>query len=86
MSLPLIDVTKHFPRRTDMVDELEISESAVRSRAKRLGYAVRKSRRGLSLDNHGGYQIVDVNLNGVAAGSRFELTLEDCAEWLHGDE
>ena len=38
----------------------------------------------ISADNLGGYMIVDMSRNTVAAGGRFELTLEDVREWGTG--
>jgi hypothetical protein len=65
---------------------MRISESAIRARAQRAGYAVRKSRRMLSLDNHGQYMLVDADHNWVVRGKRFDFTLEDIADFLHGEE
>jgi hypothetical protein len=59
-----------------------MSESALRSRARRLGLAVKKSRGGVSLDNQGGFMIVDADSNFVLAGERFDLSLDDVAEFL----
>ena len=36
----------------------------------------------ISSDNLGGYMIVDMSGNAVAAGGRFELTLEEVREWV----
>ncbi len=55
----------------------ELAESTVRSRAKHLGLAIRKSRRMLSLNNYGRYQVVDFNRNEIVAGERYDLTLGD---------
>ena len=38
---------------------------------------MRKSRADISIDNFGGYMIVDVKTNAVIAGSRFNLDLDD---------
>jgi hypothetical protein len=59
-----------------------INESAVRSRARRAGYIVRKSRRAESLDNFGDFRLVDASLNGVVLGSRFDATLDEIHEFL----
>ena len=42
---------------------------------------MRKSHAPISPDNLGGYMIVDMSGNTVAAGGRFELTLEEVREW-----
>lgn len=47
-----------------------------------IGYAMHKSRRRLSIDNLGGYMIVNLYGNYVVAGSRYELDLDDVSEWL----
>jgi len=59
-----------------------LTEAALQAWAKRDGWALRKSRARLGLDNWGGYQIIDAGDNTVAAGSRYELELEDVADWL----
>jgi hypothetical protein len=64
---------------------IRLSESAIRARAQRAGYAVRKSRSMLSLDNHGCYMLVDARRNWIVRGQRFDFTLEDIADFLHGD-
>jgi hypothetical protein len=51
-------------------------EISLRRKAGRLGYSVRRSRRQLPVDNNGGYMLVDIESNSVAAGSRFELSLD----------
>jgi hypothetical protein len=57
-----------------------ITESAVRGRAKRMGFNVTKSRKGLSIDNHGEYMLIENNW--VILGSRFDATLEDISDYL----
>jgi hypothetical protein len=39
-------------------------------------------RRGFSLDNLGGYRIVDPYLNTYVAGARFDLELADVEDWF----
>lgn len=58
------------------------TEGAIRARAKRRGYRLLKSRRGISLDNFGGYMLVDVETNGVVLGSRFDADLAEIARYL----
>ena len=44
---------------------------------------MRKSRADISIDNFGGYMIISLDSNSVAAGSRYELSLEDVQEWVN---
>ena len=57
-------------------------EQSLRRVLKAAGYRMRKSRAPISSDNLGGYMIVDMSGNAVAAGGRFELTLEEVREWV----
>jgi hypothetical protein len=57
-------------------------ERRVRRRAGRHGLSVHRSRAGQSLDNHGGYQLVDADRNWIVAGERFNLTLDDVDRFL----
>ena len=58
-------------------------DARLRRMARRHGYAVRKSRWRLdSIDNLGGYMVVNPAANLVVAGGRFELTAADVAAWL----
>ena len=55
-----------------------ISDSRVRSAAKRVGLMARKSRwRRDSIDNFGDYQLIDPRYNCVVDGARFDLTAAD---------
>jgi hypothetical protein len=61
-----------------------LSESAVRSRARRHCYVLRKSRQRRhvpSLNNRGDYMVLDFN-NRIVLGERFNATLEDIHEYL----
>lgn len=60
--------------------------STIKRRLKVLGYAARKSRRPESIDNMGGFMVVDLALNSCAAGERYDMTLEDLAAFIkdHG--
>ena len=58
------------------------TESAVRARAKRNGYLLRKSRRSIDLENFGQYMLVDADTNTVALGSRFDADLDAIAKFL----
>lgn len=57
-------------------------EQQLRRALNKLGYSLHKSRTSISIDNLGGYMIVDIYGNHAVAGSRFELSLDDVAEWL----
>lgn len=58
-------------------------ESALRSRARRLGYAIHKSRsRSIHEDNLGKFALVREKSNDVVLGERFDASLEDIAEYL----
>lgn len=59
------------------------NERQIRRALSKAGYALRKSRiRNINADNLGGYMVVDATSNYVVAGARYDLTLEDVAEWL----
>lgn len=57
-------------------------ERKLRRILSKAGYSLHKSRTAISPDNLGGYMIVDASTNGVVCGSRYELTLDDVADWL----
>lgn len=57
-------------------------ESKLRRALAALGYALHKSRGFTGPDNMGGYMNVDLNTNAVVVGSRYEMTIEDVAEFL----
>ncbi|SHN68749.1 hypothetical protein SAMN05444170_1419 [Bradyrhizobium erythrophlei] len=60
------------------------TESALRARARKLGYAIRKSRsRSIHEDNLGQYALVKESNNEVVLGERFDASLEDIAEYLN---
>jgi hypothetical protein len=60
-------------------------EARARRAAKRAGYLAHKSRwRAGTIDNHGGFMIVDPRTNFVMASSRFDLTPEDVIAWCEG--
>jgi len=53
-------------------------EQRARRMANRIGLVARKSRCGIgSVDNHGGFMLVDQLLNSVEAGDRFDLSADD---------
>lgn len=57
-------------------------ERKLRRALNKAGYALHKSRRQISLDNFGGYMIVDLYENYVVRGRRFELNLSDVEDFL----
>jgi hypothetical protein len=65
-----------------------MSEKSLDARARRaarlVGFDARKSRRSMSVDNWGGYMLVDPSVNVCVGGSRFDLSAEEiiqhCAE------
>ena len=46
------------------------------------GYSLHKARGRTHLDNIGGYMIVDYRINGVVAGSRYDLDLADVEDFV----
>jgi hypothetical protein len=60
----------------------QLTETAVRSRARRARYVARKSRRQTDLDNLGRFMLVDAETNLVVLGSRFDATLTDVVNFL----
>lgn len=63
----------------DMINSTK--DSVLRKAAERRGYILKKSRE-LSVDNRGGYMIVD-NSNVIIAGEKFDLTPEEVRDWLN---
>ena len=59
-------------------------EARLRRLARRRGLSLHRSRRGGSLDNLGGFMVVDDQLNVVVVGSRYDMWLDDLEEWLSG--
>lgn len=57
-------------------------DARLRRLARRHGYVLHRSRRGISLDNLGGYMIVDPYINACVAGSRFDLEPTDVEDWF----
>ena len=58
-------------------------ESALRTRARKFGYAIHKSRsRSIHEDNLGKYALVKEDSNYVVLGERFDASLEEIAEYL----
>lgn len=60
------------------------TESTLRVRARKLGYAIRKSRsRSIHEDNFGQYALVKESNDEVVLGERFDATLEEIAAYLN---
>jgi hypothetical protein len=61
-----------------------VKERTLRARARKLGYAIHKSRsRSIHEDNLGGYALVNEDSNLVVLGERFDASLEEIAEYLN---
>lgn len=58
-------------------------ERELRRVLQKAGYVLHKSPRAVSPDNFGGYMIISLDNNSVAAGSRYELSLEAVQEWVN---
>jgi hypothetical protein len=59
----------------------EFSDSQARRAAQRIGLLARKSRwRRETVDNRGGYMLIEPYHNRVVAGCRFDLTAADVVE------
>ena len=60
-----------------------VKERTLRARARKLGYAIHKSRsRSIHEDNLGKYALVREDSNLVVLGERFDASLEEIAEYL----
>ena len=57
------------------------ADGFLRRVAQQQGYTLKKSRAKESLDNRGGYMIVDEN-NAIIAGERYDMSIEDVADYL----
>jgi hypothetical protein len=69
-------------RRRAMSDVLE---NRARRVAWRAGYIARKSRwRRGTVDNHGGFMIIEPYRNRVEAGVRFDMSAQDVIDWCEG--
>jgi hypothetical protein len=63
----------------------EHSEDQARRAAERVGLKARKSRwRAGSIDNLGGFQIIDPKHNWIVAGEKFDFTVDDVAAFCAG--
>jgi hypothetical protein len=63
-------------------EEDQAAEARARRAARRVGYLARKSRwRRDSIDNHGGFCIINPDTNCILVGEKFDLTAADVIEW-----
>ena len=69
-------------RKEITMSDTKARENRLRRRLAKMGYLLRKSRASESLDNFGGYMIVDAYRNYVVAGSRFDLDLDDLEQFI----
>ncbi len=61
-------------------------ENYCRRWAKRLGLQIRKSRARESIDNYGGYMVIEIYKNIIMWGERFELDLDEVEKFLEDYE
>ncbi len=58
-------------------------ERTLRRRLQKAGYALHKSRaKSIYANDFGGYMIVDVRLNAVVGGGKFDFDLEDVEDFV----
>jgi len=61
-------------------------EQRARRRAKREGLVAKKTRwRAGSIDNHGGFALIDPYRNFIVAGSRFDMSAEEVIAYCDGE-
>ena len=71
---------------TTATREIRSSEARARRAAKRVGWVARKSRwRAGTIDNYGGFAIIDPFHNNIIYGWQFDLTAEDVIEICRPD-
>jgi hypothetical protein len=64
------------------VKENQAAEARARRAARRAGYVARKTRwRRGSIDNYGGFAIINPENRGIVEGFRFELTAAEVIAW-----
>lgn len=69
--------------------DLSALDARARRAAKRVGLVAKKSRsRRATVDNHGGFMIIEPRSNAVVAGQRFNCSADDvvafCQDWGAG--
>jgi hypothetical protein len=71
----------------DGVTERKVLEARARRRTRRAGFVARKSRwRRGTVDNRGGFQVIEPYSNWIVAGERFDMTPEDLIAWCEERE
>ena len=61
------------------------TEEQLRRSLRQQGLALQKDRaRTVSINRQGSYRIIDADSNRIVAGERFDLALDDVAQWLDG--
>lgn len=57
-------------------------DARARRAAVRVGLVARKSRRSVDMvRNHGGFTLVDPSMNGVVAGSQYDMTAQEVIDY-----
>jgi hypothetical protein len=65
-----------------MITSNKTFEQRARRAAKRIGLIAKKSRwRAGSIDNRGGFMLIEPYSNGVVSGSRFDLSAQDVLDY-----
>jgi hypothetical protein len=68
-----------------MVSEQTL-DALARGAARQAGLVARKSRwRANTVDNHGGFRVVDLHNNLIVAGERYDLSANDVIEFCGGN-
>lgn len=70
-------ITKDLNTMTDR--EYKTLENRVRRNLAKQGLLLHKSRAARSIDNYGGYMVIDAHYNWVVGGFRYDLGLDDIA-------
>jgi hypothetical protein len=60
-------------------------DARARRAARRRGWSAKKSRRSFSVDNYGGFMLVDER-NCILDGERFDLSAKDVIDWCSSAE
>jgi len=65
----------------------EASESGARRAARKVGLVAKKSRwRRDSMDNRGGFMLIEPNRNAIVAGEKFNLSADDVVRFCQAQE
>ncbi len=60
----------------------KVLENKLRRQCMSHGLAMRKSRKKQSINNFGQYMLIELSMNNVVEGAKFDMTLEDIQEYL----